>query len=192
MLPIDWQAEIDRHYGTGAPGDPRAGLRALLLKHSRQVADLAVAIARRLKLPLDEDDIVAGAMLHDIGIVATDAPGIGCHGREPYLRHGIVGAAMLRADGLPEWTARIAERHTGAGITAADIAAVGLPLPPGDYTPQTLLEQLICYADKYYSKSGDMRRKPLERVRRSMARFGAGAVSRLEALVAEFGDCSRD
>ena len=54
--------------------------------------------------------------------------------------------------------------------------------------PQSLLERLICYADKFYSKSGDMQRKPLDRVRASMAKFGAAALARFDALHAEFGN----
>lgn len=185
--PIDWQAEIDRHYGDGSPDDPRTPLRTLLLRHSRSVADLALGFARRDRLPLDEGDIEAAAMLHDIGIIATDAPGIGCQGTVHYLRHGVEGARMLHADGMPEWLARVAERHTGAGITANDIAVQNLPMEPGDYLPETLLEKLICYADKFYSKSGDMNRKPIERVRASLSRFGSGSATRFEALVDLFG-----
>lgn len=185
--PIDWQAETDRHYGDGSPGDPRSPLRTLLLRHSRSVADLALELAHRGRLPLDDSDIEAAAMLHDIGIIATDAPGIGCHGTVHYLRHGVEGARMLRADGMPEWLARVAERHTGAGITAEDIASQDLPMEPGDYLPETLLEKLICYADKFYSKSGDMKRKPIDRVRASLARFGAGSAARFDALVNQFG-----
>ena len=53
-------------------------------------------------------------MLHDIGIIFTDAPALDCHGTEPYMRHGIIGADLLRSDGVDEYLARVAERHTGA------------------------------------------------------------------------------
>lgn len=183
----DWQAEIDRHYGCGAPGDPRTPLRGLLLSHSRSVAELALELAHRNRLPLDDGDITAAAMLHDIGIIRTDAPGIHCHGTQHYLRHGTEGAAMLRADGMPEWLARVAERHTGTGITADDIRTNGLPMPEGDYMPETLLEKLVCYADKFYSKSGSTGRKSQARVRASLARFGAASSARFDALASMFG-----
>lgn len=179
--PVDWQAEIDRHY---APGP----LRDLLLRHSRSVADLALELAHRNRLSLRDEDIVAGAMLHDIGIIRTEADGIGCYGTEPYLRHGIIGAEMLRADGMPEWTARIAERHTGAGLTAEDIRERNLPLPAVDLVPETLLERLICYADKFYSKSGSLERKSMDRVVAGMKRFSAVSYARFEALRSEFGE----
>ena len=44
--------------------------------------------------------------------------------------------------------------------------------------PETLLEKLVCYADCFYSKSGTMQRKPLERVEASMASFGEDVLVR--------------
>lgn len=178
----DFSAIISKHYPAGRK------VSGILLCHSRAVADEALAIARRLRLPLDSDVIEAAAMLHDIGIIRTNAPGIGCYGSAPYLCHGYIGADMLRADGVPEAYARVAERHTGAGLTRAEIEARRLPLPPDRcYMPETLLEKLICYADCFYSKSGDMKRKPIERVEKSMAGFGPDVLTRFRALHALFG-----
>lgn len=174
-MPAQTLAIIDRHYAPGA-------LRDLLLAHSRSVAGLAAEVARVHAPALDPDDIFAAAMLHDIGITCTDAPGIHCHGTLPYICHGIAGAAMLRADGVPEKFARVAERHTGAGITVQDIAAMHLPLPPGDYVPHSHLEQIVCYADKFFSKSGDLHQKPLARVIAGMQRHGADTAARFDAL----------
>lgn len=177
---FDWQAVIDKYY-------PKGTLRrSILLKHSRQVADLAIEISHRHGLDLDDKSIEAGAMLHDIGIFLTDAPGIDCHGSEPYLRHGVLGAEILADEGAPDYLVEIARRHTGAGITAEDIKEFNLPLPPGNYMPHTLLEKLICYADKFYSKSGEMRLKPLERVRASMQRFSPRVAERFEKLHEQF------
>jgi uncharacterized protein len=82
--------------------------------------------------------------------------------------------------------ARICERHTGAGLAAAEIAAQGLPIPVRDYLPQTPAEELICLADKFYSKSGDMQEKPLPRVRASLAKFGPDTLARFDALCRRF------
>lgn len=178
---MDYQRIIDKYYPAGSV------LRDIYLKHCRAVAAEALEISHRCGLALADDEVEAAAMLHDIGIYATDAPGIGCHGSEPYIRHGVIGAALLRREGAGETVARVAERHTGAGITAAEVMEQELPLPVADYVPETLLERLICYADKFYSKSGDMKRKPLERVRRSLERFGADTLHRFDAMSAEFG-----
>jgi uncharacterized protein len=61
-----------------------------------------------------------------------------------------------------------------------------LPLPVADYTPQTQLERLICYADKFYSKSGDMQQKSLDRVVKSMSKFSPSTLQRFYALHQEF------
>lgn len=174
------QQLIDTNYPAGTRR------RDIYIRHCVQVAELALDIAARKHLPLDPGEILTAAMLHDIGICMTEADGIDCHGTEPYIRHGILGAAMIRRAGLDETYAAVAERHTGAGIDNHDIETLSLPLPPGDYMPRTLLERLICYADKFYSKSGDMQRKSLERVRASMARHSPETVTRFEALHDEF------
>lgn len=174
---FDYQTIIDNKYPAGTP------LRDIYMRHCRSVADKALSIADAHNLPLDREEIEAAAMLHDIGICLTDAPGIHCHGTEPYLAHGVLGANMLREAGAPEIFARVAERHTGAGITADDIERNNLPMPAGrDLLPETLLEKLICYADKFYSKSGDMKEKPLSRVRASIAKFGTQSAERFEQL----------
>ena len=184
---MDWQAEIDRHYPSGRE------VRDILLLHSRSVADLALSIARQKQLPLDSADIETAAMLHDIGIIATDAPGIDCHGSLPYLAHGAAGADMLRADGIDETFARVAERHTGAGLTDDEIADAALPLPSGrTYMPETLLERLICYADKFYSKTRLDSAKTLESVRTSMLRHSPATLERFDRLHGEFSETPSD
>ena len=114
---IDCLSIIQRYY---TPGND--DYRVLVL-HSRQVADLAVRLGQRLidkGEPVDLEFVEEAAMLHDIGMCRTDAPGIHCHGTEPYIRHGILGRQMLDAIGLFRH-GRVCERHTGAGITAAEI-----------------------------------------------------------------------
>ncbi|MDE6097431.1 MAG: HDIG domain-containing protein [Muribaculaceae bacterium] len=172
---------IDKYY---APG---SRLREVLVSHSRQVADLALEIMRNKRLPLDAALVEDAAMLHDIGILRTDAPGIECRGSEPYIRHGIVGAEILRNEGVADEIVRVAMSHTGTGLTPSDIADRGLPLPPGDYMPHTTLERLICYADKFYSKSRGEKRKTLQQVRATMARLGEQTLARFEELHREFG-----
>lgn len=173
---MDYQAIINKYYPAGTM------CRGIFMRHSRQVADKALDIAAKCRLELPADVIEAAAMLHDIGIFMTDAPDISCLGTEPYIRHGIIGAELLRKENASEIYARVAERHTGAGITVNDIIHENLPLPHKDYCPETLLEKLICYADKFYSKSGEMQEKPLERIRKSMSRFSPETLARFDEL----------
>ena len=172
-----YQQIIDKYYGgCGA-------LRHILLVHSQSVAQLALQIAdRHPELHIDRDFVLEAAMLHDIGIVRVDAPGIECHGTEPYIRHGICGAEMLRAEGLPERYARVCERHTGAGLTLDDIVSQNLPLPHHDLLPETTEEKLICYADKFFSKTHLERRKTIEQAEKSLAKFGGDTLARFRAM----------
>lgn len=177
----DWKAEVDRYYPQGAE------LRDVYLKHCASVASLALETLDKKCLSLDRKSVEAAAMLHDIGIFLTSAPGIFCNGEHPYILHGVLGADLLRRDGWPECIAAVAERHTGAGMTPEEIRYQCLPLPfDRDYCPHTMLERLICWADKFFSKSGDMRRKSLEQVRDSLARHGADSLARFDELNAEF------
>lgn len=167
---------ITKYYEEGT------ALLDLLLTHSEMVARKALAVADAADLDIDRDFVYNAAMLHDIGIFRCDAPGIHCLGTEPYIRHGVIGADLLRQEGLEEY-ARICERHTGSGLTAKEIAETGMPLPHKDFLPETIVEKLICYADKFFSKSGDPREeKSLERVRRSMAKFGPDSLERFDEL----------
>ena len=161
--------------------------RELLLKHSSQVRDKALGIAAACGVAIDMETVVNGAMLHDIGIGKCHAPSILCTGSEPYIRHGILGADMLR-ENFPELEkyARICERHTGSGLTGEDIQRQSLPLPVQDFLPETSEERLICLADKFFSKSGDMKEKSFDAVRRSMEKFGTGSLERFDALCRDF------
>ena len=170
-------------------------LRRLLLRHSVLVRDKALAILAnpsRPPLPLDHDLVSAGAMLHDVGILHCHAPSILCTGSHPYIAHGIIGARMLRTYGAAQGIdlepfARICEHHTGTGITAREVRERGLPIPERDYLPETPEEKLICLADKFFSKSGDMKEKTPVAVRRSLEKFGQDTVERFDVLLRLFG-----
>lgn len=184
---MDYLFLYDKYYPKGTE------VRQILEKHSSSVANLALDINSALHLGLPPEEVKEAAMLHDIGIFLTNADGIDCHGTEPYLRHGVLGADLLRKEGYPEWCARVAERHTGAGISVDDIEEMHLSLPLDRVLmPETKLERLVCYADKFYSKSGDMKRKSLARVRQSMARHSQSTVERFEKLYGEFGAYNTD
>lgn len=170
----DWKKIIDKYYS--GDGD----LRTILIIHSQSVARKALQIVSlHPELNLDREFIEEAAMLHDIGIIKTDAPGIKCFGTEPYIRHGILGAEMLRQEGLPRH-ARVCERHTGAGLSLNEIVSQNLPLPHQDFLPETLEEQVICYADKFFSKTHLDREKSVEKAEKSIAKFGEEGLARFK------------
>ena len=166
-------------------------LRRVLFKHSEQVCGKALEILKNSSLSLDPELVSTGSLLHDVGILRCHAPSIFCTGSEPYIAHGMIGGSMLRAYGKEhdldlEVFARICERHTGAGLSAEDIRAQGLPLPEKDFLPETPEEKLICFADKFYSKSGNMEEKSFEKVRRSMEKFGPDSLARFDEMTKLF------
>ena len=63
-----------------------------------------------------------------------------------------------------------------------------LPITPvRDLLPETNEEKLVCLADKFFSKSGNpSKEKDIDRVRRSMQKFGADSTERFEALCIQF------
>lgn len=176
--------------------DPNEALYQVVYLHSRAVADFALRLAdRHPQWPIDRTLLEEAAMLHDVGVVRVDAPSIHCFGSEPYIRHGVLGAAMLRElasdatrlDGdaarLParlEACARVCERHTGTGLTIKAIEEGGLPLPKQDLSPQTLEEELICFADKFFSKTHlDQERTP-QQARAKLEKFGQESLDRFD------------
>ena len=161
-------------------------LEQVLLRHSEDVARRALKIAKaHPELGADETFLWEAAMLHDIGCVRTNAPSIHCFGTEPYIRHGLLGGEILRGEGLPRH-ARVAERHTGTGLTAIEIERQNLPLPCQDFTPESIEEQIVCYADKFFSKTKLDREKTMEEVVRSLAKFGTGGVARFQQWAQTF------
>lgn len=155
-------------------------LKHILLVHSKDVANKALDMARKHpELGLDLNFIEEAAMLHDIGIFLTDASGISCFGSHPYICHGYLGAELVAAEGYPRH-ARVCERHTGAGLTLADIESQQLPVPHRDMQPETLEEQLICFADKFFSKTKLGQEKSLEKARKSVARYGEESGKRFD------------
>jgi uncharacterized protein len=169
---VEYQKLLDKYYSEDDD------LRRLLLKHSRQVADRCLLISdRHPELHLDRQFLEEAAMLHDIGVRWCHAPGICCHGSEPYIRHGVIGADVLRREGW-ERHARVAERHTGTGLTRKQIVRQQLPLDPLDYVPETLEEQVVCYADKFYSKTHIDHERTVVETAQSLEKFGAEGVQK--------------
>ena len=158
----------------------------ILLVHSRLVAEKALRIADgHPELNLDKDFLYEAGMLHDIGIFLTNAPGIFCFGDQPYICHGYLGADLMRREGYPRH-ALVCERHTGAGLSLDDIIAQNLPVPHRDMLPVSMEEQVICFADKFYSKTHLEREKTVEKARNSISNFGNVGLERFDHWCEQF------
>jgi uncharacterized protein len=153
----------------------------ILTTHSRSVADKALQIAREHpEMNPDIAFIEEAAMLHDIGIFRCNAPSIGCYGDSEYICHGYLGADIVREAGYPRH-ALVCERHTGTGLSLRMIVDRNLPLPHRDMIPVSMEEQLICFADKFYSKTKLSKEKTVDKVIQGLSKYGDETVKRFEA-----------
>jgi uncharacterized protein (TIGR00295 family) len=115
--------------------------------------------------PVDEEAVVAGALLHDIGRSQTQK-----------VDHGYVGANILEKEGVDPVVVEIVRRHVGAGISSEEAVALGFP--PGDYIPRTLEQKIVGFADKMLD--GD-RARPFEEEAKRFVKKGHD-VERLRRL----------
>lgn len=168
--------------------------RRILLHHSQQVRERALRVCdRHPELAPDRTLVEAGALLHDVGIFRCDAPGIHCHGTSHYLYHGVLGGELLRRAGEPQ-VARICERHTGTGLHFRHFVDRHLVPPqlliddPTDMalTPETIEEEIVCYADKFYSKSHLERERSIADTLHSIRKFGQDDAEKFEQWAARF------
>ena len=88
----------------------------------------------------------------------------------PFLLLGFLLAGLMHAF-IP---GRFYSRYLSANRfrSVVNAAAFGIPLPTGIYVPVTVEEQIICYADKYFSKSHPDVERTYEQTCRSVARWG--------------------
>lgn len=160
--------------------DPYPGLFDIVYAHSRSVArKVSEILLLHPEIEADTDFIYEAALLHDIGVFQTYAPEIGCHGQDAYIRHGCLGADILRAEGY-ERHALVCERHTGTGISLQEIRQKQLPLPQRDMLPISIEEQLICFADLFFSKTHLDQERSLEQARRKLEPFGPESLQRFD------------
>ena len=168
----------------------RPGTRTykILVQHGTQVADKAVSAAQKVShLNPDLNFIREAAMLHDIGIFLTHTPELGCTGEHPYVCHGYLGREILENKGLPKH-ALVCERHVGVGITAEEIKCYKLPLPEHDMVPVSIEEQTICFADKFFSKNGNLivNEKSVEDILCRLKRYGSDKAITFQSWVRLF------
>jgi len=176
-----WAIKLLSHYLAG-------NSLKIVLEHSRYVAALAGEVADYLDLPEEQRIFIEeAALLHDIGVCLVHAPGLGIYGTHQYIMHGVLGREILEREGYP-LHGLVCERHTGVGLTLEDIVRQKLPLPHRDMCPQSLSEQVICFADLFYSKKPGRlgERKTVEHVRKNLLHFGEEKVAIFDAWLTKF------
>ena len=174
---IDPEAIITAVYPAGSP------TRDLLLRHGELVGRKALDILDRAPwLEADRAFVIQAAVLHDIGIGRTRCLELGCTGTLPYVCHGVEGRAILDRLGLKPH-GLVCERHVGVGISADQSVRRKLPLPIRDMLPLSVEERLICYADKFFSKTDNGRHEnAIEEITAGLARHAVEYVDRFLTL----------
>ncbi|HUB93749.1 MAG TPA: HD domain-containing protein [Verrucomicrobiae bacterium] len=162
--------------------------------HCQIIAEISLEIIDKRHLDVTRGFVRAAALLHDIGYYPLfDASGY--VPRDRLITHGVTGAELLRAENIPEPLCRIAERHTGVGLTRDSILKQKLPLPARDLIPETPTEWLITYADKLHTKA-IMPNEPHdvtgyfnspESYLRHAAKFGEANAARFAELIEVYG-----
>lgn len=159
-----------------------AGCQENVIKHCEAVAKLAVEIAKKfLKrgLMVNIELVEIGSLLHDIGRSKTHS-----------VDHAIIGAQIAEELKLPKSIVAIIKRHVGGGISAEEAEKLGWPADI--YTPQTIEEKIISYADKLIEGT---QRVPIEKTIEKFRQNGLppSAINRIKKLHEEvsslIGDC---
>jgi len=167
MIPIEI---IKKYYQEGTE------LYRILLEHSFSVANKSLFLAQmHPEMNLDIPFIYEAAMLHDIGIFKTDAEDVYCYGKFHYICHGYLGSELLKAERLPRH-ALVCERHTGTGLSLGHIIKNKLPVPKRDMVPESPEEQLICFADKFFSKTNPEKEKSIDKIKKNLSKHGEDSV----------------
>ena len=135
----------------------------------------------------DRDLVRAGCLVHDVGVyrLYDDAGQLDYAG---YMRHGVLGYALLAEAGYAEAICRFASRHTGVGITRDDVIRQELPLPPADYVAETPEELLVMYADKFHTKAEPPSFLTAATYAAYVRRFGPDKVAAFEEMRLRFGE----
>lgn len=160
----------------------------ILVEHSVAVAKKAIEIANKVPhLKPDIKFIEEASMLHDIGIFLTDYPEIKCFGKEPYISHGYLGREILEKEGFSKH-ALVCERHVGVGISIKDIEEQKLPIPKRDMSPISIEEQIISFADKFFSKNEEFlsEEKSIDKIRNELLKFGDDKVKIFDEWAKKF------
>jgi len=183
MTPEQALATIKKYYPEGSVSFN------YLVEHSLAVAEFAIKIAKRNPdCRPDIEFIHTSAILHDIGIFMTDASKFGCFGEHPYLAHGYLGRELLEKEGYPDH-ALVCERHVGVGISMEEIMENKLPLPRRDMIPLSTEEEIVCYADKFFTKKDGQLSvaKDPEKILKSLMKYGPDKPAVFLGFIEKYG-----
>jgi uncharacterized protein len=161
----------------------------LVWQHSLIVKNITSQIIDRKNLKLNRKLVIQGCLMHDIGVYFVEP--CKCHPKsrkeneEPYVKHGVIGADIIRKEKLSEKLAKIVERHVGSGITKEQIIEQNFALPRKDLVPETVEEKLVAYADMFHSKKPKF--NEYKEITDELSIYGKDCVQRLKEWRKMFG-----
>lgn len=158
-----------------------SGCQKNVIDHCKAVSQLAVEIAKaciKNGLNVNLELVEIGALLHDIGRSKTHS-----------VHHAVIGARIAKELGLSEPIISIIKRHVGGGITAHE--AKNLGWPKDIYTPQTVEEKIVTYADKLIEGSRQVSiEETIEKLSKELPSSAIARIRRLhKEITALIGDC---
>ena len=154
--------------------------------HSVLVTQMSLEIAERLKLDAETKQFIQeAAMLHDVGIGEVSMDKENPQNRPPYITHGLAGFKILTELGYPKH-ALVCRNHIGVGLTKEIILQNNLPLPAEDMMPSTLPEEIITYADLFFSKSNPFKKRTLDEVVAKIETYGEEQLNKFYQLHKKF------
>lgn len=163
---------------------PSTAMFEQVFTHCKIVRDIALQIIETESLSVNKDLVVAGALLHDIGTYKFIRQ-YEETGTSKYYQHALEGCIILLNEGLSEEITNLVLHHMRVGLTKEAVLHEKLDIPAEDYSPTTIEEKLVMYADKFHSKTPKF--NSYESYKKFISQFGEEQVVKLEALAEEFG-----
>ena len=102
------------------------------------------------------------------------------------MAHGYLGSEIVAREGYP-LHALVCERHTGLGLSLEWIEKRNLPVPHRDMRPVSIEEQIVCYADKFYSKTKLSKEMKVEKILKKLGKYDESQVEQFLEWNKRFG-----
>ncbi len=131
----------------------------LVWTHSLIVKKICLNIVdnldKKTRSGINRELLEKGALIHDIGVYFCFDEDFNPDQEAPkYFYHGWQGEKFLKSCGIDDKKLlRFTTVHPGVGITKKDIERERLDLPKKDFTPTSIEEEILTYADKFHTKS---------------------------------------
>lgn len=175
------QEQIEKLHKNYSPSDE---MYELVFTHCKIVWEIAEQIIAKNHLQVNKELVKASALMHDIGTYKFIQQ-FNETGTSKYYQHGLEGYQITKAEGLPEDLCLVVKHHMRLGLTKEAVEYEHLDLPLEDYSPTTIEEKIVMYADKFHSKKPQF--NSFERYREFIKQFGEEQVQKFDQLSKEFG-----